>query len=401
MSIILDEQKFVDDNIFQFENRLNTQVSRFLDKSPVFTEYFHINANETTVDGGYKDVEELIGNRSPIKYQKIDNFPIYGLEAIMLSLNDNEEGLTGEYSGDAVILPNTIKPLQDDFFIIKHVKGPFLFRVTAIEYDNIRPDNYYKISFKLEYLDEEHVALLYNQVKESYTCVLQNVGTENNCIIEESYYEKLKEIDAMYDDMVNTYKAIFYSDRHNCFIGEHGPEVKLFDPLMSLFINRHKLLNRKNDLFTLLLSEGFTDPKRKIKYEKSIWRFFERQDASLSKEYNYMMIPSKERKDSSFARWYEDTIYIVDIPTQVNIEGKYNILPLEIANIFKLNGPTNSPYVDLMRKFIRKEDITIYDIPTDLNECLLGLDANEEYFFFTPILMYIVQSVVNDFLKTK
>lgn len=401
MGIILNEQKFVDDNIFQYENRLNTQVSRFLDKSPIFTEYFHIDANETTVDGGYKDVEELIGSRSPIKYQKIDNFPIYGLDAIMLSLNDGDEGLNGDYSGDAVILPNTVKPLQDDFFIIKHVKGPFLFRVTAVEYDNIRPDNFYKISFKLEYLDEEKIALLNNQVKESFTCVLQNVGTENNCIIEESYYEKLQEIDAMYSDMVNTYKVIFYNDRHNCFIGEHGPEVKLFDPLMSLFINKHKLLNHKNDLSTLLLSDGFTDPKRQIKYEKSIWRFFERRDSSLSREFNYMTIPSKERKDSSFARWYEDTIYIVDIPTLVNMEGKYNILPIDIANIFKFNGPTDSPYVDMMRRFIRNEEFSIYDIPTDLNEKLLGLDANEEYFFFTPILMYIIQTVVNDFLKTK
>lgn len=398
MAIILDEHRLVDDTIFKYEERLNTQISRFLDKSPVFTEYYHINANETTVDSGYKDVEEVIGERSPIRYQKINDFPIYGLDAIILAINESEEGLNTEYSGEAVILPNTIRPLQDDFFIIKHVKGPYLFRVTGIEYDNIRPDNYYKISFKFEYLDDEMVRLLNNQVNETFTCILQNVGTENNCLIEETYFEKLKEIEDMYNEMVNTYKVIFYSNRHNCFLGDFG-EGKIFDPLMSVFINKHKLLNRKNDLSTILLSDGFEDPKRKIKYEKSIYRFFERRDAKTSKPFNYMLLPSTSKHDSSFYRWNEDAISIVEIPT--NMEGTYNILPLDIANIFKLNGPTESPYIDMMRRFIRNEEFTIHDIPGDLNEVLLSLDANEEFFFFTPILMYIIQTVVNDFLKTK
>ena len=75
----------INGNIFKFENRLNSQISRFLDKSPVFVTYFHINVNETTVDGGFKDIEDIVGNRSPLKFQKIENFPIYGLEPVVLS----------------------------------------------------------------------------------------------------------------------------------------------------------------------------------------------------------------------------------------------------------------------------------------------------------------------------
>lgn len=399
MAIIIDEHRLVDDTIFKYEGRLNTQISRFLDKSPVFTKYYHINSNETTTDGGYKDTEEIIGARSPIRYQMIEDFPIYGLDAIILAINEAEEGLNTEYSGDAVILPNTIHPLQDDFFIIKHAKGPFLFRVNGIEYDNIRPDNYYKISFKFEYLDEEMIKLLNNQVNETYTCILQNIGTENNCLIEESYYIKLQEIEKMYNEMANTYRVIFYDTRHNCFLGDFG-EGKIFDPLMSVFVNKHKLFNRKNDLSTILLTDGFEDPKRNIKYEKSIYRFFERRDSKRAKAFNYMIIPSTNKKDSSFYRWNETNINIVDVP-DLNIEGHYNILPLSVANIFKMNGPTDSPYIDMMRRFVRNEEFTIHDIPDNLQEVLLDLDANEEFFFFTPILMYIIQTVVNDFLKTK
>ena len=85
----------------------------------------------------------------------------------------------------------------------------------------------------------------------------------------------------------------------------------------------------------------------------------------------------------------------------MDMNNAIDLLSVDLVNSFKYNGPQDSKYIELMQKFIRKEDITIYDIPLDLNEELLRLDANEEVFFFTPILLYIIQVVVNDFLKEK
>ena len=73
----------------------------------------------------------------------------------------------------------------------------------------------------------------------------------------------------------------------------------------------------------------------------------------------------------------------------------------DIVDCMRYNGENPSKYVDLMQRFVRKENLTIYDIPLDLNEELLKLDANEEVFFFTPILMYVIQTIVSDFLATK
>lgn len=402
MAYLINEQKLVEDNAFKFENRLNTQLSRFLDKNPVFVTYYHINSNDSTVNEGFKDVEDIIGDNSPIKYNKIENFPIYGLEQVVLSIQDTDEGLNTDYSGEAIFLPNTVKPLPNDFFELHNVHDRFLFRVTAVEYDNIRPDNYYKIAFKFEYLDTETGKKLDNQVEAKYSCVLQNIGTENNCIIQEDYYEQLQKIDELFNDMVSTYKIIFYNERYNCFLGESDDKIhKLYDPLQTEFFNKHKLLNRKNDLSTIVLNEGFADNKRKIKYEKSIYRFFERRDPNLAKEFGYVTIPGMSKPDSSFGRWHDDTIQIVDISLTDNKTFVKNILPNEIAMSFKLNGPTTSKYIELMQKFIRNETLTIYDIPLDLNEVLLTLDASEEVFFYTPILLYVIQTIVNDFLKEK
>ena len=59
MAILINEQKLVDDNVFQYENRLNSSISRFLDKSPTFVTYYHVNYQETTMDGGFRDIEEI------------------------------------------------------------------------------------------------------------------------------------------------------------------------------------------------------------------------------------------------------------------------------------------------------------------------------------------------------
>ena len=184
-------------------------------------------------------------------------------------------------------------------------------------------------------------------------------------------------------------------------LGELLDGHKIYDPLQSMFFNEHKLLNKKSDYSTMYLTEGFEDPKRKLKYERSIYRFFERRDVKMMNEFKYHTFPGTYKKDSSFARWNDQSILCVDIPS-VNDESATNsLMTYEMVNLFKLNGPTDSKYIELMKRFVRNDELTIYDIPLTLNEELMRLDANEEVFFFTPILLYIVRTIVNDFLKQK
>ena len=44
-------------------------------------------------------------------------------------------------------------PLENDYFMIPILHDVYLFRVTEIAYDNVMPDNFYKISFMLEFID--------------------------------------------------------------------------------------------------------------------------------------------------------------------------------------------------------------------------------------------------------
>lgn len=194
MAIFVNEQRMIEENTFQYEERIKSPTSRFVDTTPTFTTYYHIDIDETTTDTGFIDVASIIGHRSPIRFNKIENFPIYGLDQIVLQIQEEEAGLDGNYEGEATILPSTIKPLQNDFFIIPILKDAFVFRVTDIQYDTIMPDNFYKINFKLEYIDYDKIDEIEKQKTEEYVCVLENIGTESNCILEKSSFTKIKEI---------------------------------------------------------------------------------------------------------------------------------------------------------------------------------------------------------------
>lgn len=400
MAILVDEKRMVEDNLFKYEERLKSPVSRFIESTPTFVTYYHIDPDATTVDDGFKDINSILGFRSPLRFKKIDSFPLYGLEQIVLQLQDTDQGLDTSYEGEAVIVPGSIKPLQNDFFMISCLKNPYLFRVTEINYDTIMPDNYYKIGFHLEYLEEEKVDNLEKQVNEKYTCILENIGTEKNCIIELESNDTLNKIDAMYDDMASTYKSIFYNDRHNCFLGEIGPSTYLYDPLQTQFINEHQLFNKKNDLSCLMLTDQFTDSKRRIKYERSIYRFVERRNPNLAKPFKYDTYAGVNNTETSFYRWVEKNIYILDIPSELS-NNAVPILSDEFVLAIKTNGFTNSEHAELIKRFVRGEELTIHDIPLDLNEELLDLDGNMEVFFFTPIIMYIIKEIVNSFLTIK
>ena len=218
MAQIFDEEQLVESNILEFDKRLDSPVIRFIDQTPTFVTYYHVNSTESTSDEGFGDIESIIGPKSGLKFQKIDRLPIYGIEQIIAQLEDNDEGITVSYEGDGTIAPGSIKPLPMDHFVIPHLGENYVFRVISFDYDNIRGDNFYKIHFTLFANDKERKNQLEDMVHDKYTCIMSNIGTENKCIIQTDFKERLNQIDTMYSDMVQLYLSIFYSERYNCML---------------------------------------------------------------------------------------------------------------------------------------------------------------------------------------
>lgn len=388
----------VEDSTFQYEERIKSPASRFIESTPVFTTYYHINVDQTTVDEGFLDVASIIGHRSPIRFNKIEDFPIYGLDQIVLQLQEEDQGLDVSFESEATILPNTIKPVQNDFFIIPTLKDYYIFRVTDIQYDNIMPDNFYKINYKLEYIDSVKLEEIEKQVILENVCILENIGTETNCIIQKSIYKKIQDVEKMYREITEFYKVMFYNDRHNVFLGELENGRFLYDPLQTEFINKNRLFNEKNNLETLILTEEYDDPKRKYKYAKSVYKFIELQDMKLLSNFVYAKRPGTTIHESSFYRWHDKKVDVLDIP-QFIMDDSLRIFSDEFVLAIRDNIEMKSDYANLIQKFVRSEKITIEDIPLTLDTELIYLNNSLEVFFFTPIILYIIKTIIKKEMK--
>ena len=60
MAFFVNEQKMVDENTFMYEERIKSPTSRFVDTTPTFTTYYHIDIDESTTDTGFLDVASIL-----------------------------------------------------------------------------------------------------------------------------------------------------------------------------------------------------------------------------------------------------------------------------------------------------------------------------------------------------
>ena len=393
MAIFINERKMVEDNTFEFENRVKSPTSRFLDSTQTYTTYYHINVDETTADSGFSDVHNIIGFKSPIRYNKINGFPLYGIDQIALDLQDTDVGLDTTYESTGIILPNTIKPVPNDFFIIDILQEPFIFRITDVDYDTVMPDNFYRISFALEYNDEVKLEELNKQVMEEFVCKIENIGTENNFIISSEAYAKQQDVLVMYHKITDFYKTLFYNERYNSFIAQLPDYSYFYDPLQADFINKFSLFNEKRNLETLILADQYPDNKRNYKYHKSIYKYIELKDKRLLTNFPYILRPGATIRGSAFNTWRDKKIKVLDIPDRIP-EGSRYILSEDFINSIKMNIPSENTVNEFIRRYLVGEDLGINDIPLNMDEELLYFNNSLEVYFMVPIILYIIRTII-------
>ena len=402
MATVIRERKMIEGNALLHEQRLKSPIRRFTDKTFTPTNYWHIDSKRTTVDRGYQDIAEVLGENSPIRFQYIEGLPIYGLEQIVLQLQQQDHGLDSSFESEATIMEDTICPLENDFFMVPILHDAYIFRITGIEYNGIASTRSYKISYTLECIDEDSVRQLQKQTRGEFSCVLENIGTDDRCIIEKSDAQLLEKIDAMCDEIITLYTTFFYNDRYNCFLGDFVNGYRLYDPFLSEFIVKHRLFCKKNQIDGLFLNEQFFDPRREVKYQKSMYRFFEVRRLDHLSTFDYVVFKGRTNPQTAFYRWLDDSIMVVDLPKAMDLTDHYSMMSDEFVESIRSKSEVGTIYQKLLQKFILEKDISIYDIDLDLCEELYKLDgANLEVFFYTPIMLYAIKTIVSNHLKKK
>lgn len=256
--------EFINENVSLLRERQGSMYSIFLESRPTFTTYYHVNKIRSKTDRGLKIPEKLNGVMSPIRYNKLMNFPLYGIEQIQLQLEEEDEGLNSDYSGEAIILPNTIHPSVDDYFLINYLEKRYMFRITKYDYDTIKSNNYYKVEFTLQSVDESFYNDIERQVVRIYYTQFDNIGTDDKIFLTGEGVLIGDKIKSLYDNIAKNYLEMYYEptrDPYNTLLfmqpsEDYGGDFDwLFDQNLVHFCNKNQLFYEHSSTNAVLFYE--------------------------------------------------------------------------------------------------------------------------------------------------
>ena len=395
MGKILDAKQFMNDNIFNYEQRLESQYTIFLDKNPTFVTYYHICNATSITDTGFLNVERVIGENSPVQFQRINDFPIYGIESIKLDLSDEEQGLTTTYEGEGIILPNTIQPYPNDCFTISYLDRNYLFMISSVNYDTIKSNNFYNITFFIKTLNPGEAAQLNKQLQDQFTCIFENIGTDDKCLLKVDEYEKISQLESIYDRLVEEYLKLYYNSRFNSLLFADSDSTLLYDKYLTKFAMDNKLFNRCDRYDTLYLNNEDNSRTFEIGYNFSIYKTIEDKDIKGLKPVRFLRVPIADNQ--SIFKFYNAS-YVKSV--QLIDTGNEMYLPDCIIGSIAINHiDENMDIFDkILIKFFNGGIDSIYN---------LGMEELAEYrmrytlkeFIMIPIVLYIILGYSNSFIK--
>lgn len=400
MALIFDEKSMIDNSVFKFEKRLQSPALKSLNSlGAVLVTYFNIS-DETTVDRGLQDIDHMFGKKSPMRWNKIKNLPLYEPGSPVGVNNTDEqqiEDITSE--GDFLIQPNTVIPRINDFFIINHIKMRAIFQVKEVAYDGLKQHGLYKISYRLFSTSEETIASLEQQCVAVYDTDLAYIGTNVAPVIKEEFYIKRKQLNQMINKMIESYKALFYNQRHNCFLyydQQHG--YYLFDMCGNEFMAKHSLMNNGSNS-VVVLNTKINDKQLPVLYNHSIFNWME-VDApkQLLQPFYYILSDADGYYDSSFARWNETDIKVIWPLHQKQAKCHFQehcYFSHETLEVFRKGNGCSNAVESILCKYINDpHHISMDDIPLTLINSLLSSERNLDIYLFTPILIFLIRKLI-------
>ena len=220
-------RRVVDANLKGYIEQATGSYARLFGKSPTFVTYYARDPLTSMADVNLGGAIQLVGPESPIKYQIIHDFPIYGVsEADASSAYEEMQGVvSNNVRGEAYVLPGTIEPNENDFV-------------------NVSPDRIEGKSFyKLEYiLDPSDPLQLGRQTNASFTFELATVGTGANPLIETDVAVLLREMEVLEEYHREAYWRAFYDRGTGALLLRSGFPGPVHDRSVDMFVRRNGLL---------------------------------------------------------------------------------------------------------------------------------------------------------------
>lgn len=407
---IMDVQKFISDQYRDNQLRRISQYTRFLDKHVDFVTYFSINKVLSTSAIGNYSADSYIGKDSPVRYNKINNFPIYGFP---LFTDENSYGEDGaglnmdDFQGEIIMLPELIEPSEGDCFILDIYDTNRFFIVTEVRQVVLKAKSHYVLSFVAGIPD--YLPQLKSQVVDEYNAIFDNIGTEDRVIISNKDYELMKNYESIYKNMYSYYIHKFFNKRNTLFqIVEYSNSqpFNYVDSYLMMFMYKNRII-----IMDELLKECLVTDYNKIyndedffKYKSTIYWAIENKNFHKLKDSNYI---STKKLESPFtlsisqnnSDIYLTESYIFNNIYQHNCDNEKiikfnfkNIYDRIYSNSFYISDSMVDRCISIIVRYLNDDKIIYpgYFSSIEIDE------MNEiEQYILIPLILYIIKYNIN------
>lgn len=376
------------------ESKLNNPYYKFTDKQPTPTTYYKQNKTRSTLDCASQLHYAHVSDQSALRYNKIIDFYLYGIEKITVDYDLGDNGIeSNPISGDAIILPNTIEPLPGDFFSINYVKEDLLFKVDYVTPDTLDTGSMlYKIEYHLELVNQSED--IEKQVIDTYRFIADNVGTEYNCLISSSGYDLASSLDALCSELTTYFNSIFFNSRLQTYVYKHEDTWNFYDPYMIEFLRRNKILSDD-----YIMHQTTTEVTFPYEYTQTFFYALEKKDpgivpndgaaiANLITDINSLFV---NRLEDYYQVKYNYKLPYIPYQTTFTVFAKELINGIKNNTIYD-NNDSNSIY-NLIISYMNGNNSIDYGIIDQVHK--LDYTDNATNFYLIPIYIYILKRYIS------
>lgn len=226
------------------KQRLKNPFYLFTDKQATIVTYYNTNIEKTKTDEDSKLMYSYIGDNAPLRFNKIENAYLFGINKMELDSQLEEFGLeSSAIEGEAYVLPDTFQPYPQDYFIINHMDNKKLvFKVTTVSQDTFEDGaNFWKIGYRLSLTDCNNNNPD-DQVVDNFIMITTTIGTNMKSVIKKTDYLIIDNLEELLNEMKNYYQQLFFKNRLQTFIFDYN-EDHFYDAYMIEFLKRNNILS--------------------------------------------------------------------------------------------------------------------------------------------------------------
>lgn len=417
--LVYDENSLVDSQMYKYDKFLHSRINKYTGAGRTLVTYFNLNDRNTTDSLGMGMHYQVIGPDSPLRYDRIENMIIIGFSPLSPQNGTASTTTVRNYQleGDGFIIPGTVMPKENDFFVVKHLNMDHLFRITEVIQDGLNTDGSYQVKYSLYSTNINDIDGIERQVVGRYVMDLQTIGGEDlTPVIGKEDYEYRSRLIQMVDDMIDNYIANYYEPKHNCFIS-HLNGRSVFDVCGNMFMAKNGVMIRDNANNNIVLNENkIRSQMMRYWYERSPYKWIER-DAPIRylDTFKYKTMSAFTFPDSSFANYGDD--YEIMIPGDAwcqRPDCEY-YFPMEVYNIFDAERDIREcdicdcrcckckdtcikayklrryDYISLIHDFIHGRLRSIKDLSLYTGDQLFDNSMSWDVFLWTPMVIYIIK----------